>query len=256
MPEEPLLSRGSNEASVPMWAFESRWSAHDGLHASAVHTLEDVRDAIQRLDRLHWDDHDAVHQSEGKALTKALDQATVALAAALEAHRREHEIEKVALDKADAAHQQRHEQMNEIRSQLNDQASTFVNREVLDSMINNLTREITANREQRQHDIIAITKDLQSLRESTSRDVATVTLMLKDLLPRTEAAAMTDAANLQRAAQSQAIADLQLSRSREVGGRLSLGEHNENFRAWVAIAVSLSVAVIAIIGFLLSHYKG
>lgn len=92
------------------------------LVAASTQKWADARMA----DTQRWDDHQAVHAKDVVALTRALEQATVALAAALEAHRREHGIAEAAQDKADESHQVQHRALNELRDVVGDLTARYV----------------------------------------------------------------------------------------------------------------------------------
>lgn len=127
-----------------------------------------------------WTDHDHIHDRDQTALTEALSRTERAIELALVSHRREHEIERTASTEADAAHQLRHEQMNEIRQQLSDQAATFARQDVLtaslgdrDRRMDEMRAEHLAYRDQVRVEILAVRDTLQieiaSLRESRSQ---------------------------------------------------------------------------------------
>lgn len=95
---------------------DQRWKAHLELHDLAAKLRAEQAE-------FRWSAHQAMHDAADRELT----QRAVA-------HAREHALEAVARDKAEAAVNQRLEGMNEVRSQLKDQALTFARVEVVQAL--------------------------------------------------------------------------------------------------------------------------
>jgi hypothetical protein len=88
---------------------DNRWEAHNDRHDLAAQLRAETNE-------LRWTAHIRAHE------------------AALEAHRKEHALEATARDKAEAAIDRRLEGMNEVRSQLKEQAATFARIEVVQQL--------------------------------------------------------------------------------------------------------------------------
>lgn len=137
-------------------AEDARSEAHARDHAHEQEAIDKALANEARAEAQHRDSHDRAHESheekhsaEGRAVEKAEAAAKAALKAALDDHHREHEVHekshnreheftKEALTKAEKTTDERFKSTNEFREQLRDQASTFVTRDV----INTLTKEI------------------------------------------------------------------------------------------------------------------
>jgi hypothetical protein len=141
--------------------------------------LEGLARNLVEQEMQRWAGHEQVHGRDQIALVDALERTEKAIELAQTAHRREHEIERRAQETSDAAHQLRHEQMNEIREQLNDQARTFVREDVftanvagLERRITEMVREQTAYRDESRDELLryrdALQQEIASLRESRS----------------------------------------------------------------------------------------
>jgi len=96
------------------------------------------------VQEIQYDDtHQHLHEQIEKALNKDSAAMKEALTAAITAHNREHELNRIAherehelndkaLNKAEQSMDKRLEGMNEFREQLNSQTATFVNRETFE----------------------------------------------------------------------------------------------------------------------------
>lgn len=89
-----------------------------------------------------WSGHGQVHEHDQVALTEALTRTERAIELAQAAHRREHDIELRSGAEADAAHQLRHEQMNEFRAQLDRQALTFARGDLVEGSFSAVDRRL------------------------------------------------------------------------------------------------------------------
>lgn len=98
-----------------------RWKAHTDEHKMLALNLQVAMDAIERERALHVTAHDAAHVAHERE--HSLDHRAEELASV--SHQKEHALEKNARDKAEQAIDKRLEGMNEVRSQLKEQAQTF-----------------------------------------------------------------------------------------------------------------------------------
>jgi hypothetical protein len=205
----------------------------DGESVSLREHVEGVfGDLIERF-RQRWIDHEQVHGLDRAALAEALSRTERAIELALVSHRREHEIERQALQKSDEAHELRHAQMNEVREQLDTQAGTFARQDVLTATINGIERRLAE-----------ITREQATYREEGRRE----NLAYRDTL-RAELLATRDALQSE-------IAGLRESRSQGQGGADS--EHARRQQSnWstgllVAVAFSSLAAFVSVAGFIVS----
>jgi hypothetical protein len=107
-----------------------RWEHHAAIHAEQDQSVVTALDAVTREQKTHVIAHEAAHAAHGREHTlveKATDAATAS-------HDKEHALEKDARDKAENAIDKRLEGMNEVRSQLKEQALTFARVEVVNSL--------------------------------------------------------------------------------------------------------------------------
>ena len=91
---------------------------------------------------------DTLHKHLADAMQAHKDSHTQAGQAGLmiwDDHRREHEQQQRAIDRADQAINARLAGINEFRAQLRDQQGTFITREVLDATVTALNQAIRAN---------------------------------------------------------------------------------------------------------------
>jgi len=129
---------------------------------------------LTALQAQRWVGHERVHERDQVALAEALSRTDQAIKLALTSHRREHEIERVTGLEADAAHQLRHEQMNEIRSQLNDQAATFARQDVLNGSLSALNRRLDEMRGENLAYRDAIRGELLGTRDALQAEIASL----------------------------------------------------------------------------------
>ena len=109
---------------------ELRWAAHEHEHEKLRESLRIALEAVERERQLHTTAHDAAHAAHNREHT--LDSKNAGQL--LEAHAREHALEADALDKAAIAVDKRLEGMNEVRSQLKEQALTFARVDAVNSL--------------------------------------------------------------------------------------------------------------------------
>jgi hypothetical protein len=109
---------------------EIRWTAHEADHKQLNDGIQVALDAVERERKLHVEAHEAGHIAHTRE--HALDEKGATQIN--EAHGREHALEADALDKAAAAVDKRLEGMNDVRSQLHDQAATFARVEVVQAL--------------------------------------------------------------------------------------------------------------------------
>lgn len=95
---------------------DQRWKAHLELHDLAARLRAEQTE-------LRWTSHTRLHDAHEREHAQRA-----------EAHAKEHSLEAVARDKAEAAVNQRLEGMNEVRAQLKDQALTFARVEVVQAL--------------------------------------------------------------------------------------------------------------------------
>jgi chromosome segregation ATPase len=88
---------------------------------------------------------DAQHQELIKALAALREAASELAAAHQSAHEREHEMNTLAVTKAQEVMENRLASMDQFREQLRDQAGTFVRRDLMDSEISVVEAKVRQN---------------------------------------------------------------------------------------------------------------
>jgi hypothetical protein len=194
----------------------------DGTVSLREHLQAAVEDLVERF-RQRWIDHEQVHGLDRTALAEALSRTERAIELAQTAHRREHEIERQALQKSDEAHELRHAQMNEVREQLDAQAATFARQDVTAATVNGIERRL-----------VEITRDQATYRDEMRRE----NLAYRDAL-RVELLATRDA--LQKE-----IAGLRESRSETRGNAETAGAHRLQSNWSIGTVISAAAAFLAL----------
>ena len=109
---------------------KERWDAHDEKHVNEGKALDVALDA----DRARLTDHRVAHEAAHSSHEKLHE-------AFSDAHKQQHASEQDAVKAATTAMDRRLDGMNEIRTQLNDQAQTFARKDAVDTLENQSTRQ-------------------------------------------------------------------------------------------------------------------
>ena len=107
-----------------------RWRSHEAEHEKLTEDLRIALAAVERERAMHATAHNAAHDAHNRE--HALDARNAVQL--LESHAREHALEADALDKAASAVDKRLEGMNEVRSQLKEQAIEFARSDVVQAL--------------------------------------------------------------------------------------------------------------------------
>jgi hypothetical protein len=128
---EILIASATQRAESATERALARWAAHDGIHAAEKSAIETALAAVAHERVAHVTAHEAAHDAHNRE--HSLDNKSQIERD--EHHEREHKLEAVARDKAEEAVNVRLEQMNEFRSSLADQATTFVRKDTYDALV-------------------------------------------------------------------------------------------------------------------------